>query len=264
MSEMKVITLLNEKGGVGKTTLASAIAALLAKMGFRVCLIDTDAQGHATDRLKIAPEDGFFALLGQRQAWQQVLRTVSPDIYNGTDEHLLRIVPGFSKTRLLVGKVNARYLIARLKEVEDTFDFVIVDTSPAIGDIHAALFVASDYIIIPTECTRLPVKAVVSTIGHIKNAHENVPDDLQVASILGILPTKFNGRKSVHYQNLGWLDGRYSEIAPVFHPMRYLTDWEKAESKRLAIHKFSPRSSAANDLRIIVDEILDRLGVADV
>lgn len=261
---MKVITLLNEKGGVGKTTCASSIAALLATLGYRVCLIDTDTQGHVADRLKLPPEDGFFALLEQRQAWQQVLRPVDTAMYsNEDDEQKLWVVPGFSKTRLL-RNINARYLISRLKEIENSFDFVIVDTSPAIGDIHAALFVASDYIIIPTECTRLPVRAVMSTIAHIKNAQEQAPDDLRVASILGILPTKFNGRKSVHYQNLGWLDGRYGEIAPVFHPMRYLTDWEKAESKRMTIQQFRPRSGAASDLRIIVDEILDRVGVADV
>jgi chromosome partitioning protein len=260
---MKTISLLNEKGGVGKTTTAITIATLLAQMGHSTCVIDTDTQGHVAERLKLRAEDGFYSLM-QGEEWQNVLRPVAPDYYGGKHEQpLLWVVPGSDGTRLLDSDLSAKALIDRLDEIRQAFEFVIFDTSPKLGDIHAALYAVSDYIIIPTECTRLSVKGVISTISHIQQAIPAAERaGFSVASVLGIVPTKFNGTKKVHYQNLGWIDGRYGDKIRTFTPIRFLTDWEKAEAKQMPIHMYNPRSAAATDARGLVKEILGRVEVA--
>lgn len=261
---MQVITFMNEKGGVGKTTTATAIASLLAQSGKRICMIDTDTQGHVAERFKLKSENGFYALM-QGQTWQNVLRPIAPDYYGGaSDISNLWIVPGYDATRKLDNDLTASALLERLHEISEAFDFVIVDTSPKLGDIHAALYAASDYVIIPTECTRLSVKGVISTIDHIRKAAPVAERaGFKVAEILGIIPTKFDGKKSVHYQMLGWIEGRYGE-AILFNPIRFLTDWEKAEALQKPIHVFNPRSAATLDARSLMDEISQRLGLANV
>jgi chromosome partitioning protein len=260
---MKVITLLNEKGGVGKTTTATTIAALLAKMGHSTCVIDTDTQGHVAERLKLRSENGFYKLI-QGAAWHDVLRPVAPAYYGGkTETPKLWVVPGYDATRELDNELDAINLIERLEETQEEFEFVIFDTSPKLGAIHAALYAVSDYVIIPTECTRLSVKGVISTINHIKQAEPQANKaGLSVGQVLGIVPTKFNGTKKVHYQNLGWIAGRYGDEI-LFPAVKFLTDWEKAESLQVPVYMYNPRSEAASDARGLVEAILSRIEVAN-
>ncbi len=260
---MKVITLLNEKGGVGKTTLTATIGAILAFYGFRTLVIDTDTQGHATLRLGLKREDGFFDLIANNQQWQVVIKALNPEYYGGdTEEARLFVVPGYSANRKLEEKLNAAHLIRRLQEIREAFDFVIVDTSPKIGKIHTALFVASDYIVIPTECTRLAVEGVVSTINHVQRIRQEVESTpYHIAELLGIIPTRFNGNKKLHYQNLGWLYGKYGEQIPLFSSIRFLTDWEKAEALSIPIHMYKRKRGAAQEALALVSNLLERMGV---
>ena len=253
----KVVTLINEKGGVGKTSTVAATSAALAHMGYNVCVIDTDTQGHIAIRFKREPEDCFYSLM-QGHSWRDILRPIPPSYYGSKPENgaLLWLVPSAAATRELDNSLNARQLIQRLDQIRETFDFIFFDTSPRLGAIHAALFVASDFILIPTECTTLSVRGVVSTMNHIEAATTKAAEaGLSVGQILGIVPTKFNGSKKVHYQNLGWLGGKYGNES-LLSPIRFLADWEKAEAKQMPIHLYNPRSAAAADTRNLVRQIL--------
>ena len=79
---MRVITLLNEKGGVGKTTLAIHIAAGLSLRGYTVVLVDADPQGNATTALGLAKEPAVHDLIVRNASWRDSLRTVHPDVYS--------------------------------------------------------------------------------------------------------------------------------------------------------------------------------------
>jgi chromosome partitioning protein len=258
-----VITFINEKGGVGKTTTATTTATLLAKMGHSTCIIDTDTQGHVAERLKLRPENGFFSLIDGAD-WQDVLRGVAPAYYGGkTESPKLWVVPGYDATRKLDENFEAKNFADRLDETQNEFDFIIIDTSPKLGAIHAALYAVSNYVIIPTECTRLSVKGVISTINHIKQAEPHANQSgFSIAKILGIVPTKFNGTKKVHYQNLGWIGGRYGDEI-LFPPVKFLTDWEKAESMQIPVYMYNSRSEAASDARTLIEAILGRIEVAN-
>ena len=257
---MIVISLLNEKGGVGKTTLATTAAARLASLGYNTLLIDADSQGHATLSLRQKRRDGLYALLMNNASFNAVLQGIPPDYYNGEEETvLLWLLPSSSGTAQLVKDLDPRLLKQRLGEVASIFDLVIIDTSPTISDLHLSFYLASDYIVYPTECTFMSLQGLLRSVQHLERARELYgPKGYPVAEMMGIVPSKFSGRESVHSENYGWLKGKYGNEM-VFTPIRRRTDWEKASQMRMPIFVLEPSSKASNEAQRFVDELLSRV-----
>src|SRR5689334_21499223 len=137
---MKTIVSANEKGGVGKTTLAIHLAAGLAIQGQTVILIDGDPQGHSTLGLRAKKEPQLYELMARVAEWENVLRTVPSEVY--TSDHTqgqLMLLPSNIETKNLANmSLNAFQLRERLAEIADSVDTVIIDTSPTPSDLHAA------------------------------------------------------------------------------------------------------------------------------
>lgn len=263
---MKVICLLNEKGGCGKTTTATTLATLLAQRKYKVLLIDADSQGHATLSVRVKRRDGLYALLKENAPFDQVVTAVHPDYYGGDANHpALWLIPSSDYTAQLAQGLDARLLKSRLAQVSRLFDFAIIDTAPSINDLHLSFYVAADYLIYPTECTFMPMQGLFKSLQHRQdfitwneNERKQGRPAVNVADILGILPTRFNGRKSVQHQNYGLLRGKYGEDM-VFSPMRFLTEWEKASAKQLPVNMLGYKNDAAAEAALFVDEVLQKL-----
>src|SRR5262249_26881933 len=124
---MKTIVCANEKGGVGKTTLAIHLAAGLAIEGQTVILIDGDPQGHSTLGLRAKKEPQIYELMARDAEWEHVLRTVPPAVY-ACDEPKgqLMLLPSNIETKnLATMSLNAFQLRERLAEISDSVDTVI-------------------------------------------------------------------------------------------------------------------------------------------
>jgi chromosome partitioning protein len=258
---MQTITFLNEKGGVGKTTMAVLLASYLAHEGHMTLLIDADSQGHATLSVRAKRRDGLYALIKNGEGVQDVAVPVDPNYYEGdTGTPTLGLIPSSSRTAELAEGINANTLNLKLQEVDNVFDFVIIDTSPSISNLHLSFYLASDYIIYPTECTYMPMQGLFKSLKHLEKARGFFAErNLPVADILGIVPTKFSGRESVQHQNHGYLMGKYEEL--VLPPIRRLTDFEKSSQMRTPVFLYEPSGNAAKDAIQFVEEVMQRLGV---
>src|SRR5690606_25634542 len=105
---MKVVTLLNEKGGVGKTTVAVHIAAGLAVNGHRVLLVDADPEGHATVMYGLGKEHGVYGLLVRHATYQRLVRPISPELYEVPAQPVrgkLYLLPSNIETRNLADSI---------------------------------------------------------------------------------------------------------------------------------------------------------------
>lgn len=257
---MHVITFLNEKGGVGKTTLAVLLASYLGTQGYRTLLIDADSQGHATLSVRQKRQDALYALLQQNASVDSVCVPVHPEFYQGDpNDPALWLLPSSGRTAELTKGLNPILLRDKLTSIQSVFDFVIIDTSPSISDLHLSFYVAADYIVYPTECTYMPMQGLFKSLGHLQQAKEHyAQQNVRIADVLGIVPTKFSARESVQNQNYGYLMGKYDKL--VMRPVRRLTDFEKASQMRMPIYLYNASGNAARDALQFVNDVLDRLG----
>ncbi len=172
----KVISIGNQKGGVGKTTTTSNLGIGLSKAGKRVLLIDADAQGSLTASLGIQEPDKL----------EISLATILGDIINDEEieptkgiihhEEGVDLMPGnieLSGLEVSLVNVMSREMVLKsyIEHVKDNYDYILIDCMPSLGMLTINAFACSDSVLIPVVCAYLPVKGLqqlIKTIGKVK------------------------------------------------------------------------------------------------
>jgi len=258
---MKIITLLNEKGGVGKTTLAVHIAAGLAARGWRVVLADADPQGHATVSLGLPKEAGLYDLLVRQAPFQQVLRPAPIESYQipGAEPTTgkLFVVPSNVETRNIAGSISDAFTVdERFRELSNAVDIVIFDTSPTPSLLHGSIYLATDGIIYPTKCEYLSFDGLVESLGHRETAQQQRRKwGLANIRVLGIIPVMFRNKTLEHAENLAHLKERFGAL--VWAPITQRTIWAEAAAMRQPVFTFAPQSAATQDAWRMVSRVED-------
>lgn len=259
---MKVITLLNEKGGVGKTTLATHLAAGLAVSGLKVVLIDADPQGHATLSFGLQKEAGLLNLLVNEWDFDEVLRVPDPESYKLHDRPLtgkLFVMPSDTGTRAIPGAIeDVTLLTNRLQEIENDIDVVVFDTPPTPSLLHSSIYLATDGVIYPTECESFSLDGLASSVNRRQNFD---PLRLQInrnpIEIMGIIPNKYENNTVLHNEHLKVLLKAFRE--QVWYPIPKRTSWREAAAARKMIWTIGPESKAAADAFKMVSRTVEKL-----
>lgn len=217
---MKTITLLNSKGGVGKTMLATHIAAGLARRGVRVLLVDADGQANATTAFGHSKRPAFYDLIVRDIDWYGAVTLVDQDKYavdvKGAPSPVmsgsLHLVPGNHETPAIPQHIEDETKIAtRLQEVNEIFDVCIIDTSPTASLLHSAIHAATDWLLIPTQLeadsaldgTRASIKRAIN----IRKRAER--HGLDICKVMGIVPNLCRPRVSLHAEMYNQLQEQY-------------------------------------------------------
>lgn len=186
-----VISVVNQKGGVGKTTTAVNLASFLAEHGKFVLLVDLDPQANATSGLGIdhaSLSAGVYeALIGSHSARQLIRKT---------DHDGLKILPA---TQSLAGAsvelVNAEerehFLRKALLEVRNDYDYVLIDNPPSLGMLTINGLVAADAVLIPVQAEYYALEGLTQLLNTINLVKENIRPDLEV---MGAVITMYDSR----------------------------------------------------------------------
>lgn len=181
---MITISIVNQKGGVGKTTSAVNLADILARQGLSVLLIDADSQGNCADCLGIPAGDDFYRLLNPKNP-QPLETCITP-----TGRWNLGLIRSDKTTSNLKGDLAGNGLAAFVlaEALENCgYDLALVDCAPSIDVIHMAALIASHYILIPTNLQQLSIKGVKEAFQSIATIRRH-----RLVQVTGILPTFLN------------------------------------------------------------------------
>lgn len=261
---MKIITLLNEKGGVAKTTIATHIAAGLAIRGYRVVLVDADPQGHATIAYGLAKEPAFYDLIVRGAAFKDVLRLVPPERYTVPDSAgdvrgQLYVIPSNIETRSIPTSIEDGFIVLkRMNELRQAVDYVIFDTSPTPSLLHGSIYMATDGILYPTKLEVWSFDGLRESMVH-KNQFTPIRQqyNLPEIEILGIIPTMKRQKTIEHKENERILKERFGEL--VWEAMPERTIWAEAASAKKMVYSIAPGSKTEGDAWRIVDTLMERV-----
>lgn len=256
---MNVITLLNEKGGVGKTTLAIHISAGLAARGMRVMLIDSDPQAHSTIRMGMKKAPGLYDLLVRDAEWNEVTAVIPPEKYGVPGDRLpdgrLLVVPSNVETRSITSSMgsNTNALRERIGELEGHVDVVVVDTIPTPSLLHGMIYIATTDIIYPTTLSFTSFDGLVESITHKQQADQYRLQqfNMEHINVAGIVPTMYRRGTIEQDENLAKLRDQFHSL--VWHPMALRTLWTETEREKLPVWSLEPSSAAAADAWELVD-----------
>ena len=192
----RVISIANQKGGVGKTTTAVNLSACLSQKGKRVLLIDTDPQGNATSGLGIeshTEKSVYNVLVDDMDIKETILSTMIKK---------LEICP--ANINLAGAEIELVSMVSRenrLKDAVDTirdeYDYILIDCPPSLGLITLNAFTASDSVLVPIQCEYYALEGLGQLINTIKLVQKHLNPDLVIE---GVILTMFDARTNLSTQ----------------------------------------------------------------
>jgi chromosome partitioning protein len=244
------ITIANQKGGVGKTTTAVNLAHGLVMQGKKVLLIDLDPQGQCATILGLKPEPGAFNLLVAEMPMSKVIRA--------TDRRDLLIILGDRKTAtaqtvLNVQRAPISYTQSKIvpQAIRDGIDYVVLDTSPSVGELQEQALWAADGVLVPCAVDYLASDGVFNIAVTLKRLHDEFD---WKGRILGILPTFYDSVTRESKATLQDLQKRFGSLMlPAIHRATVLRECA-VDGK--TIFELAPDSRAAGQYLDLVQFIL--------
>ncbi len=252
----KVIAVVNQKGGVGKTTTCVNLGAALSQKSFKVLLIDFDPMGSLSGWLMDEPSENGTGSGDLIRGTIGFLEAIKRSDVLGVDfipagKHLTDVV--------MMENIDPFILGERLGSWIDKYDFVIIDCAPSSNVLIANSIMASDGIIIPIQTENLPLKSGVKFIQWL--AEFKAEYDASV-TILGILPCMFDSRTKLSLQILEAMKSSEALGPLVFNTIiRKNIRLAEAPGMRRSIFKSASKSSGASDYTNLALEVIERCGM---
>ena len=262
---MKAIAVINQKGGVGKSTTAAAVGAGLILKGYRVLFIDLDAQGNISHTLRATPNSsGIMAMLQEPEIVRQTIEELPTAAITGSKERkgaaaVYGVIASSNKLAAadtLLDSVGKEY---RLKEalelIEPLYDYAIIDTPPALGILTVNALTAATAAIVPAQADIYSLQGIAQLSNTVNTIKKYCNPELE---ILGIVLTRYNSRAIISRELAELISSTAAKLNTKAYStkIRECTAIKESQAVRECIYTYAPKSNAAADYSALLSEII--------
>lgn len=258
----KIIALVNQKGGVGKTTSSINLSASLGVLKKKVLLVDLDPQGNSTTGIGIdkseVKKSVYDLLIDNANINEVMIKTKFTNLYAlpavinlaGADIELMeksRINPTFNK---------GAQLKKHLGQIKDQFDYIIIDCPPSLGILTTNALTASDSVIIPVQCEFFALEGIMQLLNTIMLAQKNLNPNLDIE---GVLLTMLDNRTNLGLEVVEDIKSYFKErVYDTIIPR--LVRLSEAPSHGKPIIAYDPHSRGTEAYLNLAKEVIERNG----
>ena len=247
----KIISVANQKGGVGKTTTTVNLSTILDKKGKKVLLIDTDPQGNATSGLGVSKDvelSVYDILIGDTEFDETLQETAIKN---------LKVCPSNislagAEVQLVSMMSREQRLKTKLDKIKDQYDYILIDCPPSLGLVTLNAFTASDSVLIPVQCEYFALEGLGQLLNTVNLVKKHLNKNLEIE---GALLTMYDARTNLSNQVV-------KEVKKYFEDKVYKTviprnvRLSEAPSYGMPITVYDPRSKGAKAYEKFAKELL--------
>ena len=258
----KIIALVNQKGGVGKTTSSINLAASLGALGKKTLLVDLDPQGNASTGIGIDKgeigKSVYDLLIDQATLNEAIVKTKFKNLYvipatinlAGADIELIE------KSKLDPGFVKNAQLKKYLDVASEMFDYIILDCPPSLGILTTNALTAANSVIIPVQCEFFALEGIMQLLNTIMLAQKNLNPNLDIE---GVLLTMLDNRTNLGLEVVEEIKSYFKErVYDTIIPR--LVRLSEAPSHGKPIIAYDPHSRGTEAYLNLAKEVIDRNG----
>lgn len=248
----EIIAVINQKGGVGKTTTVQNVGAYLASKGKKILLVDFDPQGNLSVSFGINENDAEFTILGA------LLKKHKVSPYNIKKN--LDIVPASYNLSSLENslpeemEIDKHYLLNDvLKPIKSKLDYILIDCPPSLGLFTLNSLVAADKVLIPLDAHKFSIVGLNKVIEIVYKVNERVKNDLSIA---GVVFTKYDKRKIIDRDLQEHIDKKFPGIV-LKTTIRDNVTIKEASNIGIDVFEYDENSNGAMDYKNLVNELFN-------
>ncbi|AYW46356.1 AAA family ATPase [Tetragenococcus koreensis] len=251
---VRIISVANQKGGVGKSTTAVNLGACLAYLDKKVLLVDIDAQGNATSGVGIRKpdvvQDVYDVLINEINIEDTILPSSRAN---------LDVVP--ATLQLAGAEIELTSMMAResrlrtaIDEIKDQYDFILIDCPPSLGHLTINAFTASDAILIPVQCEYYALEGLSQLLNTVRLVQKHFNPELEIE---GVLLTMYDARTNLGVEVVGEVRRYFQEkVYDTIIPRNVRLS--EAPSHGLSIVDYDLRSKGSEVYQALAKEVLTR------
>ncbi|HNX25099.1 MAG TPA: ParA family protein, partial [Spirochaetota bacterium] len=247
--QMKIISISNNKGGVGKTTTTVNVAAALQILGKRVMVIDMDHQAQSTYHFGINPnqvtESIYDVLKGDKDYKDIIINRSGIDLLPANPEmRNIEFIPLPAK----------EFLLKEAMENLTGYDYVLIDCPPSLGVLTLNAMAISEFILVPLQAQFLPFHGMYNLFEAVQMVKKRINRNIEVTGIIG---TMYNPKKSINREVMEETERRLpGKLFNTF--IRENVALQEAPSWGKTIFEYKPESNGADDYMALTKEIITR------
>lgn len=243
---MRRIAVINQKGGVGKTTTTINLGYGLAEKGFNVLIMDLDGQGNISTALRLDADKDMYSLLVEKEEPEKCMIQVNEN---------LRVIPSNDTLEkaeiILAGQPSRETILKRALEDVRGFDYILLDCPPSLSILNQNAILFADEAFIPASTDFLGVDALRKMVQEIETMNDIFGHECEVKMII---PTMYDGRNKTCKDHLKIIKEDFNGT-PIAEPIRINSKLKEMPKSGKPIFKYAGSSRGSQDYKKLVEKV---------